>query len=473
MESLVKQDYPVLSDWIFIKGVRGTYFLFDFLTRTRYSLTDFQANLLSACDGTINLSQLAEKFLVSQEKLTVFLRKFEVENLLQFVSHSSTLNKRKPDLRIKPPYLKEVHLDITSYCNLRCRHCYQEPYLNSSILRNDLSTEEIIGLIHQMVDLNVAELPISGGEPFFREDLPEIIDFAFASGVFVSMIFTNGTVQNHNIIDYLRSMRFPIEVAISLDGDTPESHDFLRGKGTFRKTIEFIKIMDGLKDHGSQLKCVVNTIVHRRNYQRLLSMFKLLRLLGIPVWRISMPKEQGLYARFKNRIGINETEVFPRYEELIVEYIDYFRDHPDPMCIQIESIFSTAALRRKKITLFSPNDSCCEYKRDSLTVKPNGDVTACTTFTNLVLGNVRQKPLAEIWYSSETQRIKTLPIREIKECKDCPYLSFCGTGCRRMALDKKGSILDKDETVCSVYGFFHERIWPILQRMEVELILRS
>lgn len=466
-----KYDYPVLSEWKFLKGVRENYFLFDFLTGHQYRLTDFQANLLAHCDGSITLSQLSERFSVTIEKLTFFLKKFKKKGLLRFVLRPLHQEKKKINFQVKSPYLKEVHIDITSACNLRCRHCYQEPYLTNSISGIDLKTKEILDLLNQMQNLNVAKLVLSGGEPFLRPDLLSVIDYAFSKGIFLSTLFTNGTVTNSSIIDYLASYQFPTYIAVSLDGDNSKSHDFLRGQGSFQKTISFLRILQELRNHGARLQYLVDTVVHRRNYKRLLLMFSLLKSIGVPRWRIAIPRDQGAYTRFKLEIGANETEVFYEYKKLIKEYLNYFLNQSSPMDIQIESIFRTAMLIRKQVNVFALNDSCCEYKKNALAIKPNGDITACTAFTNLVLGNIRRKSLAEIWYSAETQKIKNLPIGAVQECKDCQYLSFCGTGCRRMAFAKKGSLFAKDESACPVYEFFYEWIWPILKQWGVKEIL--
>ncbi|MGB2762272.1 MAG: radical SAM protein [Minisyncoccales bacterium] len=471
MEYLKEKYYPVLSEWTFLKGVRGNYFLFDFLSAKEYRVTDFQANLLVYCDGSTNLSQLFEKFSVSREKLTVFLKKFEVEALLKFTSETSASSKMAK-LQIPPPYLKEVHVDVTSACNLRCRHCYQEPYLNPLSSGTDLRTEEILNLLDQMRELNVTKFVLSGGEPFLRTDLLEIIDYAFSQGIFLSTLFTNGTIANSSIVNYLSSYKFPTYIAVSIDGDDSESHDFLRGQGSFQKTIDFLKLLRSFKYQGARFQYLVDTIVHRRNYKKLLSMFNLFRSIGVPRWRIAMPRDQGSYTSFKSEIGVNETEVFSEYEKLIREYLTYFRNIGNylPMDIQIESIFRTSMLTKKRINVFFLSDSCCEYKRNAIAIKPNGDVTICTAFTNLALGNIRENSLAEIWYSDKTQKIKNLSIGEIEECKDCQYIAFCGTGCRRMALDKRNSLFAKDESACPVYEFFYEWVWPILQQQGVKIV---
>lgn len=471
MEHQGKDNYPVLSDWTFIKGVRENYFLFDFLTINQYRITDFQANLLASCNGSTSLSQISAKFSVTIEKLRFFLKKFEERKLLSLASKPSNLDKKKVNFQIKSPYLKEVHVDVTSSCNLRCKHCYQEPYLAGSISGVDLQTEGVLDLINQMQDLNVARLVLSGGEPFLRTDLLSVIDYAFSQGIFLSTLFTNGTIIDPSIIDYLASYKFPTYIAVSLDGDSPESHDFLRGQGTFQKTISFLKALQRFKDDGAGLQYLVNTIVHRGNYNKLLSMFNLLKSMRVPRWRIAIPRDQGEYARFKSKISVNEAVAFCEYEKLIKEYLRYFPSQSLPMDIQIESIFRTSMLTEKKVNIFSPDQSCCEYKRNAIAIKPNGDITACTAFTNLVLGNIRKNSLAEIWYSTEMQKIKNLSIESVQECKDCQYLAFCGTGCRRMALAKKGSLLAKDESACPVYGFFYECVWPILKQLGVREVL--
>lgn len=161
-------------------------------------------------------------------------------------------------------------------------------------------------------------------------------------------------------------------------------------------------------------------------------------------------------------------KVFREYEKFIYWYLKEGRKISS-MDIQIESFFRTALIKGKEAYLFSKDSCCCEYKKQALAVKPNGDVVACTAFTNLIIGNLKQKTIKNIWYSQKMQRLKQIRISDIMECTNCEYLYLCGTGCRRMAFADKGSLNAKDESICEIYKFFHESIIPILDSFQINI----
>jgi radical SAM protein with 4Fe4S-binding SPASM domain len=80
----------------------------------------------------------------------------------------------------------------------------------------------------------------------------------------------------------------------------------------------------------------------------------------------------------------------------------------------------------------------------------------------LIFGNLYHNSLQEIWHFPQTQKIKRIKTSEVKECNQCEYLYLCGTGCRKIAYDIHGSLYAKDDSICIVYKFFHERIMPLL-----------
>lgn len=133
----------------------------------------------------------------------------------------------------KPKYIVWL---ITPNCNLNCRHCYvrERPW------KNELSTEEALRLISKLADLGVVALNLTGGEPLLRKDIFDIIDYALDNGISVS-IFSNLLLLNDRIARELE--RRNIYVLTSLDGSRPEVHDYIRGEGTWRKTVEGIKLL--------------------------------------------------------------------------------------------------------------------------------------------------------------------------------------------------------------------------------------
>src|SRR5437870_3548732 len=79
-----------------------------------------------------------------------------------------------------------AHVDVTYRCNERCVHCYL-PHDD----RGELSTAEVKDLFGQLAEAGVFFLTISGGEPFLRTDLFELLAHARAL-TFNVKLKTNG-----------------------------------------------------------------------------------------------------------------------------------------------------------------------------------------------------------------------------------------------------------------------------------------
>jgi len=70
------------------------------------------------------------------------------------------------------PRLTGIHWCVTGRCDLKCRHCYMEA---PSGRYGQLPFEAMAGLVEQFERANVLEVSLTGGEPFLRPDLLDII----------------------------------------------------------------------------------------------------------------------------------------------------------------------------------------------------------------------------------------------------------------------------------------------------------
>ena len=130
--------------------------------------------------------------------------------------------------------------DINNECNLNCKHCRVSE-------KNDnekLSLKEAKSLLSELWYNGTTMLNLSGGEPFLRSDIFEILDFAQKFEDIV--ITTNGTLLNEEKCKKLSTYN-NIKLSISLDG-LEETHDkFRRKKGAFRKVIDTLPILNKYK----------------------------------------------------------------------------------------------------------------------------------------------------------------------------------------------------------------------------------
>lgn len=146
------------------------------------------------------------------------------------LSFYKALNKKFP---------LNVYFSITNRCNLNCSYCYGEYSARKNY--KEFETKEIFSILDELKNLGTVLLQFQGGEPLIRNDIKEIIEYSAKLDFNLDLI-TNGTLINKNI-DALKLLN---SVCISLDG-MKEINDKNRGKDTFEKIIEGVKICRELK----------------------------------------------------------------------------------------------------------------------------------------------------------------------------------------------------------------------------------
>ena len=138
------------------------------------------------------------------------------------------------------------HVTLTTECNLHCRYCFGESLEDFD---EDFSEFEVDYSLPKKANYGwnkLAEfcrkdpecvLTFYGGEPLLCcDDIERIMDLVPAK---FFMIQTNGLFLNCLALKYLNRFH---TILVSIDGDEALT-DYYRGKGTFRKVIENLKLI--------------------------------------------------------------------------------------------------------------------------------------------------------------------------------------------------------------------------------------
>lgn len=163
--------------------------------------------------------------------------------------------------------LQTLVIELTSKCNLRCKHCYIGDTKN-----HDLPIEIINNVVEQAKQLGVEKIILTGGEPFLRDDLVEIIQTI--SNVIKPSISTNGTIYKQIPSDKV------YDIQVSLDG-LEKNHNWLRGEEVYELTIENIK---RFKEDGH--KITINTTLFNKNVNDIPPLLELAIKLGVDGYRV-------------------------------------------------------------------------------------------------------------------------------------------------------------------------------------------
>lgn len=119
---------------------------------------------------------------------------------------------------------KELKFEITFRCNLRCVMCplasqFDDP--NSQIVQEwkrekELTTEEIYKMIMDAKELGVKYFGITGGEPFIRKDLIDIISYSKIQGIRCGVL-SNGVLIDQAMAERIVASGLDV-LQFSLDG---------------------------------------------------------------------------------------------------------------------------------------------------------------------------------------------------------------------------------------------------------------
>ncbi len=198
--------------------------------------------------------------------------------------------------RMAVPPLRYLIYFVTSRCNLRCAHCF---YLDELGPSDELTLEELSRFCQELGSLTF--LRLTGGEPFLRRDLDEVIRlFHDIAGTRRVGVITNGT-RHQTVKNVLEALRHKtpdllLDVGVSID-DLGEEHDALRRKkGVYEQALQQIEDLKEMRKAWPNLELSVVVTANGRNTPRLRKIYDFLH--GLDVNRISCNLIRGYVADY-------------------------------------------------------------------------------------------------------------------------------------------------------------------------------
>ncbi|MBQ8598951.1 MAG: radical SAM protein [Oscillospiraceae bacterium] len=277
---------------------------------------------------------------------------------------------------------------VTYRCNARCTMCSR--YKAPSKAEEELSLETIQKL-PPMYFTN-----ITGGEPFLREDLKEIVRELYKKSDRI-VISTNGFFTDH-IVDLCRE--FPqVGIRISIEGLEATNNEirglddgFNRGYSTLKTLVEM-----GMKDVGFGMT------VQDRNAAELLPLYQLSDQMGMEFATASL--HNSFYFVESKNIIHNRPMVAEQFETLVNELLrsnspkKWFRAYFNHGLINY--IYGQKRLLP------------CNMSFDTFFIDPYGDVMPCNgTREKEVMGNLNRQSWEQLWNSEEAENVR----RKVRCC---------------------------------------------------------
>lgn len=338
-----------------------------------------------------------------------------------------------------------LHFEITNKCNLRCKHCYNAKYLEENV--DELTTKEVMKIIDEAIKLGCEDIGFSGGEPFARSDILELINYVRDYPIH---ILSNGLLITEESLDYINSLgNLLIEFRISLDG--LEAHRKLRGM-SYEKVIEKIELL--LK---KGFVVTVNTMVTKDSILELDRMYNLFKEIGIDRWRIDFIFNSGNanVNHIDNDILLSN---FDKIKSLIIRYV---KERPD-FELDINKMFRSSFLSSARHINYTMDSKPCAYQ-GALTIRPNGCVSFCPSM-EATFGNLLKNSIDDITSTTNWKEISDISVKDLhRKCRECEYLYFCGGGCRADSLYDCGSLYKNSDFTCKLVEYYLNEIEPVIK----------
>jgi heme b synthase len=347
------------------------------------------------------------------------------------------------------PKLRMVAWEITRSCNLFCAHCRSSS--TSGTYADELSTEECLRLINEIVEIGKPVVILSGGEPLLHRDLFQIAGYAVQKGLRVVM-GTNGTLITGDVAAKLKAV--PISrVAVSIDFPTAELQDKFRGKaGAFQAAVSGIAL---LRQAGIEVQ--INSTITRLNIKYLNELLDLALNSGAVAFHPFMLVPTG---RGK---GLETVAMSPEeYEQTLSWVCDrqkelgdriFFKPTDAPHYQRIirqkaKEINAQETLPGHKAAIKAGKESMNSMTRGCLAgisfcfISHRGKVQGCG-YLDVDAGNIRDRSFKQIWTESRLFR-ELRDLSNIKgKCGACEYKNICG-GCRARAYESTGDYLEAE-----------------------------
>jgi radical SAM protein with 4Fe4S-binding SPASM domain len=400
------------------------------------------------------VSKVAEEYNISpteiEEQVSSFLEDMTATKFIHVGPYKPDLSE-PPDLENSKP--KSVYIHPTFKCNLKCIYCYNAKERKEQG-DSELTTDEWFSIMDQVKDLGGEQIVFTGGEPLLRKDIFELGKFANSIGLTCSLLTNAMLISEKNIKDVTATF---VSVRLSLDSHIEAHNDFHRGKGTYQRTMNAIKLLHEQKHPWS-----ITAVVTKHNVDDIPGLYKF------------------LLEEFES-VDISPNLYIPTSPDH-VDFIPKMEDYFESMYRANEVVEDYYGEDRLAILSFHGipgRQFHCGAGAGEVSLGPDGSVYPCQALQKdeFMAGNIKDNSLKDIYHNSPImKKMRSCTVENIEVCRDCDVKHLCGGGCRSLAYNLFGTIDCHNSYSCEyLRNVAYNQLWnstcvPIdqLRKMEEE-----
>ena len=348
----------------------------------------------------------------------------------------------------KKPNLKSIQFELTSRCNERCIHCYIPN--SKKNFGSDMTYEQVCNIIDQFYDMGGLHVTLSGGEVFLHKDIIRILQYCRKRDLQIC-ILSNLVALKDIQIPFIKAANVSY-IQASLYSMNPEIHDKITTlKGSHKKTKEAIEKLVKA-DIPVQISCPLMK-VNKDGYKDILKYAHSLQIKAFTDY-IMMAEADFNTENLQNRLSIKETE------QVIRDIIEFDIDY---------------ALWVKKQRPYLENLDLEKYSKqplcgvgiNSFCIAENGDIYPCPGWQSMIIGNINQQSLKQIWTESETlSKLRNITHGDFPQCLKCEAKNYCSMCIQRNFNENNGNMFKINKHFCEVAFLtkrLHEEYKTLLQ----------
>ena len=322
-----------------------------------------------------------------------------------------------------------VNVLLTLRCTARCVMC-----THWFTKEEELTTEQWKEFFAELIDGlgPYTKINVSGGEPFVRKDILEILGFATSRSNMVGVI-SNGFAMKKDLARKVMDLGL-FNTNVSIDG-LEETHNRLRGAPwAFEKSTAALQNLREAKlELGAETKIILKTIIMGANVHELKNMVQFTERYGL---------DGILFQPLEQTLGENPRDPF-WYEKdpnWIKDLDEMYRTMDDLIQMKQEGwpILNSAGHLELLKTYFrdpeTKGQGRCEVGVTSFDVAPSGWADLC--FKKKPIGNMTNISPRDLWHSIEAKSMRE------NEIDPCTQLCLLTCQVKRPLRDKVGLFVD-------------------------------
>ncbi len=334
--------------------------------------------------------------------------------------------KRRIDKLVEEHPLQIISWEATRRCDMNCIHCgspCEEVNLN-----DELTTDEVVGAFEQIAnDFDMSHfrhINITGGEPFVRKDLLEILQRISCRSCYRNIdIQTNGIILSKNIglLNELKKCGVT-GIGISIDGLEGSHESFRQMPGSFSKAFKAAKFA---VEHGYIV--TISTVAHSKNVNEIPKLFEITRNEIKPrIFRVMTIDPIGR-TEFDSEYLLSPEQIRKVIDFLKTEYQNSCRNYADPSVTMVE-LGCGGWLGKELEGTFRPLIFHCIAGINNLGILFDGKLASCSNISrDFIEGDLRKNRIKDIW-EKRYQTYRNFGWKKTGPCIICDEWDYCHGG---------------------------------------------